>query len=233
MRRCRPMSMGLLAAAGGLLVAVHASAGVKGRAFGCWANMPSEGISNVTNCDTGWLDSVTGGTKSSYKTNMQYGSALRVDYMESESHGDGCKGHSGHKNQGGYIMKGRPGEVTWVHMESSDEDTCCRHHDDDDDDDDAVIQGLTFNGKPVVVTGLPNQTITIAGVATLILNEHRHDPDDDCEDHDDGEHHAMHWYGSNGNEVVLGFAKFRSDDHCCLALPVSRSSWGELKSHYR
>ena len=231
MRRCRPMPIGLLAAVCGLAIAVNASAGVRGHAYGCWANMPSEGINNVTNCDTGWLDSQHGGSRSSYKSNVQYGNYIRVDYMESETHGDDCRGHSGSKIEGGYIMKGKPGEVTWLHMESSDDDTCCRHH--DDDDDRAVIVGLTFNGKPVVVTGLPGQTLTIPGVATLVLNEHEHaDRNDNCDDDDDGEHHAMHWYGMNGQEVILGCTKFRSDDHCCVALPVHHSSWGEVKARY-
>jgi len=229
---CRTLPFGLLAA-GVLAIAVNASANVKGRAYGCWANMPNEGISNVTNCDTGWLDSQRGGSRSSYKSNVQYGNTLRIDTMENETRGNGCTGHSGSKLEGGYIMKGKPGEVTWVHMESDDDDTCCRHHDDDGYDARARIVGLTFNGKPVVVTGRANQTLTIPGVATLVLNEHAHGHDDDCHEHDDGEHRAMHWYGNNGQEVILGCSKFRSDDHCCAALPVHHSTWGSLKQSYR
>jgi hypothetical protein len=226
------MPFGLLAAAGVLAIAVNASASVKGRAYGCYANIPSDGVYNVTNCDTGWLDPVSGGARSSYKNNIQYGTALRVDHMESESHGDRCKGHSGSSIEGGYIMKGRPGEVTWMHMESADEDTCCRPE--DVDDIASVFVGLTFGGKPVVVTGQPNQTLTIPGVATLILNERKHDHDDDCDD-DDGEHHSMHWIqsGSGGGEVILGAAKFDSDDDCCRVVPVQRSTWGGLKASYR
>ncbi|MBI4638170.1 MAG: hypothetical protein HY727_17680 [Candidatus Rokubacteria bacterium] len=33
------------------------------------------------------------------------------------------------------------------------------------------IDGLTFGGVPVQVTGLPNQTISLPGVATLVINE--------------------------------------------------------------
>jgi hypothetical protein len=228
-----PLPPGLLAAACALAIAVNASADVKGRAYGCYANIPSDGVYNVTNCDTGWLDPLNGGSRSSYKNNIQYGTALRVDHMQSESHGDRCKGHSGSSIESGYIMKGRPGEVTWTHMESADEDTCC--HPEDVDDIASVFVGLTFGGKPVVVTGQPNQTLTIPGVATLILNERRHDHDDDCDD-DDGEHHSMHWIqsGPGGGEVILGATKFDSDDDCCRNVtPVKASTWGNLKASYR
>ncbi len=33
------------------------------------------------------------------------------------------------------------------------------------------IDGLTFAGAPVAVTGLPNQTVALPGVATLVINE--------------------------------------------------------------
>lgn len=35
----------------------------------------------------------------------------------------------------------------------------------------STITGLTFGGVPVIVTGAPNQTITLPGVATLVINE--------------------------------------------------------------
>jgi len=230
MNHRRPLRRGSLAAACALAFAVNASAEVKGRAFGCYANLPSYGINNMTHCDTGWLDALSGGSRSSYKNNIAYGNALHVDHMESESHGDRCKGRSGSTIESGYILKGMPGEVTWLHMESADGDTCCRP--DDDDDIKSVIQGLTFGGKPVVVTGKPNQTLQIAGVATLILNERKHDHDDDCDD-DNGEHHALHLILAGGQEVILGATKFDSDDDCCLAVPSRSTTWGGLKAHYR
>src|SRR5262249_39740305 len=111
----RPTSSGLLAAVCALSVAANAAAGVKGRAHGLYANLPSYGISNLTQCDTGWLDPITGGSRSSYKNGVSYGATLHVDHMESESHGDRCMGHSGSSLDAGYIMKGMPSEVTWLH----------------------------------------------------------------------------------------------------------------------
>ena len=208
-----------------------AFAGVKGRSYAMYANLPNYGISPTTHCDSGWLNDISGGSRSSYKSNVSYGNILRCDYMESASQGDACKGHSGSRLESGWIGKGMPFEVTWTHMESADEDTCCRPQ--DRDDIPSVFVGLTFAGQCVTVTGRANQTLSIPGVATLILNEVKHDADADCDD-DNSEHHSLHLILRNGNEVILGSSKFDSDDDCCqVATPTSRSSWGAVKSHYR
>lgn len=216
-----------------LLVASTCSpalADVKGRAYAVYASLPAYGISSITHCDSGWLDRISGGSRSSYKSNVSYGNTLRVDYMESESRGDHCMGHSGSKLEAGHILKGSPFEVTWLHMESADEDTCCKPN--DVNDKPSVFVGLTFAGQPITVTGKPNQTLVIAGQATLILNEVKHEPDNDCDD-DDQEHRALHLILRNGNEVVLASAKFDSDNDCCLVTPNRSSTWGAVKAHYR
>ena len=203
---------------------------VKGRAYACYANLSSYGLGSTTQCDSGWLGSASGGSRSNYLSNVSYGNVLRIDYMECESHGDRCKGHSGSKLEAGWILKGSPCEVTWVHMESADEDTCCKPN--DVDDLPSVFVGLTFAGKPVVVTGRPNQTLTVPGQATLILNEVKKDAEVDCDD-DNSEHHALHLILKNGNEVILAAAKFDSDDDCCFISPTKNVTWTSLKAHYR
>lgn len=213
-----------------LSAGVPARAEVKGRAYGCYANMPAYGVPATINCDSGWLDHLSGGARSSYKSNVSYGNTLHVDYMESESHGDNCKGHSGSKLEAGWIMKGSPCEVTWLHMESADEDTCCRPQ--DVDDLPSLFVGLTFAGQPVTVTGRQNQTLSIPGVATLILNEVKHDAAVDCDD-DNSEHRALHLIMKNGNEVILACAKFDSDDDCCNSTATRRKNWGAVKAIYR
>ena len=226
----RPVPYGLLAFLTAASIAGPARAEVKGRAYGVYANLPAFGITSLTQCDSGWLNSVSGGSRSSYKDNVSFGNALHVDHMESESHGDRCKGHSGSKLDSGWILKGQPGEVTWLHMESADEDTCCRPQ--DRDDLPASFEGLTFGGNAVVATGRTNQVVSIPGVATLILNESKHERDDDCDD-DNAEHRALHLILANGNEVILASSKFDSDDDCCLLTPTRAATWGELKAHYR
>lgn len=207
-----------------------AFASVKGRSYAMYANLPNYGVSSTTHCDSGWLDGVRGGSRSSYKSNVSYGNILRCDYMESESHGDRCRGRSTSKLEAGWIMKGQPFEVTWTHMESADDDTCCKPF--DRDEIPSVILGLTFAGQPVTVTGRANQTLSIPGEATLIINEVKHESDGDC-DEDNEEHHALHLILRNGNEVILGATKFDSDDDCCLTTPATRNSWGMVKAYYR
>jgi hypothetical protein len=207
-----------------------ALASVKGRSYAMYANLPNYGVSSTTHCDSGWLDSNRGGSRSSSISNVSYGNILRCDYMESESHGDRCRGRSTSKLEAGWIMKGQPFEVTWTHMETADDDTCCRPL--DRDDIPSLIVGLTFAGQPVTVTGKANQTLSIPGEATLIINEVRHEVDGDC-DEDNEEHHALHLILRNGNEVILGSSKFDSDDDCCLTTPTTRNSWGMVKAYYR
>lgn len=230
MHRRRPALRWLAAILLAISAVTPALADVKGRAYGCYANLPSYGVPSTTHCDSGWLDRISGGARSSYKVNVSYGNTLHVDYMESESHGDNCKGHSGSKLEAGWIMKGSPCEVTWVHMESADEDTCCKPN--DVDDLPSIFVGLTFGGQPVTVTGRQNQTLRIIGVATLILNEVKHDPDFDCDD-DNSEHRALHLILANGNEVMLAVSKFDSDDDCCNTTPTHNSNWGAVKAIYR
>lgn len=226
----RPLPHGLLAVLCAVSFTTPALAEVKGRAYGVYANLPGYGLSNVTHCDSGWLDPLRGGSRSSYRDNVSYGDALSIEHMESESHGDRCKGHSGSDLDAGWILKGQPAEVTWLHVESDDEDLCCRP--DDPDDIASQFLGLTFGGVPVKVTGRANQVVSIPGVAMLILNESKHDRDSDCDD-DNAEHRALHLILPNGNEVILGSSKFDTDDDCCLSVPTHPSTWSALKSHYR
>lgn len=223
------LSRVILAVCLGLAFGSAAHADVRGRAYGMYVNLPNYGVSATYHGDSGWLTR-SGGNKSCNKGNVCYGNLVKCDYMESESHGDRCKGHSGTKLESGYLMKGQPFEVTWLHMESADEDTCCKPQ--DRDDLPALIQGLTFGGVPVTVTGKANQTLTLPG-ATLIVNEVRHDSSGSNCDDDDTEHHALHLILRNGNEIILCSSKFDSDDDCCMVTPTARSTWGAVKAHYR
>lgn len=220
-----------------------ARADVKGRAYAVYANLPSHGLNAVTYGSTGRLDPVRGGRLTSQRAGISHGTALRVDFVESESSGDRCRGVSRSKLASGWILKGTPYEVTWVHMESADDDTCCRAY--DKDMIPSSFAGLTFAGRPVIVTGRPNQTVSVPG-AMLILNEskrgssHDHDDedededeaDDDCDD-DDYEHRALRLVLANGATVILGATKFDSDDDCCMVTPARHSTWGAVKSFYR
>jgi hypothetical protein len=210
-------------------VVTPAAADSKGRAYACYASLPSYGITPMTQCDSGWQDRRASGSRSTQQSNLSYGNVLHIDYMESESDGDKCKGKNRNKLGAGWILKGSPAEVTWQHMESDDDDACCKRQ--KGDDLRSTIVGLTFGGQPVTITGQPNQALTIPGQGTLILNELKHDSDDECDD--DDEHLALHLILKNGNEVILAGAKHHSDDHCCSTTPTLSSSWGAVKAYYR
>ena len=210
-----------------------ANAGVKARAFAMRAKLDKYGVSDHVDCDSGWLDGSRGGSRSN-RGSVSNGNVLHVDHMESESHGDDCKGASRSSLEAGWILKGTPLEVTWTHIETADEDTCCRAV--DVDYRPATIQGLTFGGRPVIVTGQANQTLVVPG-AVLVINERKSDRDDEDEsehcDDDDDEHFALHVKYSNGDEVILGMAKFDSEDDCCRPVAVRHSTWGMVKAAYR
>jgi hypothetical protein len=230
MHRRRP---GLCHVIGVLLTAsigARASADVNGRAYACYANLPSLGVTATTHGDSGWLNLRSGGSRSSSRSNVSYGDVLHVDEMESESHGDNCKGHNHNSLSAGWILKGSLAEVRWTHIESDDDDACCKPH--GPHDLKSVVEGLTFGGRRVTVTGGENQTLTIPGRATLILNEVRRGSDGDCDD-DDVEHHALHLILNNGNEVILAASKFDRDGGCCRTTPTRTTTWGAVKVHYR
>ena len=215
------------------LLAAPSLAGVNGRAYAVHAKLDKYGIPERDECDSGWIDHSRGGSVSN-SGSISKGDVLHVDHMESESHGDECKGRSRSRLEAGWILKGSPYEVTWQLIETADEDTCCRYL--DVDYIPSTIVGLTFGGRPVVVTGQPNQRLAIGDV-TLTINEVKSDRDSDdtsehCDD-DDNEHFAVHLKLKSGDEVILGMAKFDSEDDCCKIVPTRRTTWGWVKASYR
>lgn len=230
MHRCRP---GLCCVAVVLLMVTagsFASADVTGRAVACYANLPSFGLTPTTNGDSGWLNIRAGGWRSSTASSVAFGDVLHIDAMESESHGDHCEGHSHNRLAAGWILRGSPAEVKWTRIESDDDDACCKPH--GPHDLRSVFEGLTFGGRRVTVTGLENQSLTVPGHGTLILNEVRHGSPTDCDD-DDVEHVALHLLLKNGNEVLLASGRFDGNHDCCKTTPTRTSTWGAVKVHYK
>jgi hypothetical protein len=43
----------------------------------------------------------------------------------------------------------------------------------------------------------------------------------------------VHLKFGNGDEVILGMAKFDSEDDCCKPTATRRSTWGMVKAAYR
>src|SRR6266571_3953183 len=61
MHRRRPERVWLAAVLLTAAAVTPAVADVKGRACGCYVNLPSYGITSTTHCDSGWLDRLSGG----------------------------------------------------------------------------------------------------------------------------------------------------------------------------
>ena len=92
----------------------------------------------------------------------------------------------------------------------------------------SVLVDLRINGTAVVVTGAPNQSVGIPGVATLVINEQVSSGDGTG---GDKTVNALHFYLLNGAEVIVSSA--HSGVRNCPTLAVSGRSWTALKSTYR
>jgi hypothetical protein len=234
----------IIAAAAALVLVASAvsthAAGVSGRAFAVYVNIPNAGISDQYYVDTGWIP--TGGGQSELtEASLNVPSLVTSGELGAGSWGDGCRGDSDYAVSYGVLLPGDPAEITFTSIHGRDRDECC---DDPDAPYAAAIEGLTFGGQPVAVTGAYDQTVVIDGVGTLIINHHRRggggwggggggdDDDEECGDDDDHWVTALHLTLEGGGEVIAGGAYFHSHDHCC-AVSTSTSTWGAIKALYR
>ena len=87
----------------------------------------------------------------------------------------------------------------------------------------STITNLIFAGNSVVVTGAANQTITLAGIATLVINEQIVSAGSITVN-------AIHLTLGTGDEVILSSA--HADVQCSL-VPTRPTSWGHVKQVYR
>lgn len=85
------------------------------------------------------------------------------------------------------------------------------------------ISGLVFAGVSVVVTGAANQTVSIPGVATLVINEQIFAAGSITVN-------ALRLSLATGDELTL--CSTHSDIHCSPT-PTRRGTWGAVKAIYR
>jgi hypothetical protein len=87
-----------------------------------------------------------------------------------------------------------------------------------------VLADLTFGGNPVQVSGAPNQTFTIPGVATLVVNEHVVSSLSR-----EITVNALHLRLETGDEFILSSAR------AGMACPVAAeaATWEGVKTFYR
>jgi hypothetical protein len=226
----------------GALSPAHAAFVVDGRSFAIYVDMPNVGINDQYYVDTGWLPP-SGGEAAASAASLQVTNLLDTGPLGSGSRGDDCRGDSDFSIGNSVLLPGDPAQITFTTMWGRDDDECC---DDEDSPHAVTIEGLTFGGQPIPVTGALNQIVTIPGVGVLTINEYGHghgggghgggghgdDDDDECEDDEDHWVNGLHLVMDGGGEVVVGSAYFHSHDHCC-PVKTQASTWGSVKALFR
>jgi hypothetical protein len=207
-----------------------AHAAVSARAVGAWINAPSRSILDETICDTGWLPP-EGGHLNYYTYGAVISDVLSFASMtaSSDHDNDDCDGMTTAVLSDVTLFPGQPGELRFDSLHQNDDDDCCNN--DDNDFFAGQFSAVTLNGQPLVVTGLPDQTVDVPGVGVLVFNELKKKNDDDCDD-DDFTQNAVHFYGTNGDEVILGSVHHDNDNDCC-STQLKPRSWGGVKQFYR
>jgi hypothetical protein len=85
-----------------------------------------------------------------------------------------------------------------------------------------TISGLVFAGVSVLVTGAANQTVSVPGVATLVINERVVAGGAITVN-------GLHVTLASGDELII--CSTHSDIEC--STPTLRNTWGEVKAMYR
>ncbi|MBZ5559243.1 MAG: hypothetical protein LAO77_18375 [Acidobacteriia bacterium] len=147
-------------------IAAPARAGVNGRAVAAYVNVPSLGVSDVAVADTGAIPT-DGGWAGATAQTAAVGGVLTADTIVSSASGalTGASAASSASLSNVVILPGAPASVTasFVRSQVSVTGSGAGGY--------SEIGSLTFGGSAIPVTGLPNQTVSLLGVATLIINQ--------------------------------------------------------------
>lgn len=140
-----------------------------GRAYSAFVNVPGSGAGAVYITDTGALAS-SGGWEGAGALSVSVPIVLSANVPVACTSGDryqdlGDKSNSSSSLADIAVLSGSPAALSasFVRTETEATPTAGRGS--------VEINGLTFGGTPIVVTGQANQRVDILGVATLIINE--------------------------------------------------------------
>jgi hypothetical protein len=213
-----------LAVAVGVLVALEGSAGsagaatsYSGRAYGAQVRLVNPNPNVLFFSDTGQL-SPAGGSLSATLLTILLGNTLSSHTITASCSGSGGTANSSASQENVVVFGGQPAQVTASVVASQAHADCAGVS------GSSVVASLTFGGQAVTVTGQPNQTVTLLGIATLIINEQVVPPGAR-----DITVNALHLIVGAGEEVILSSS--HSDVGC--ATGASKPSWGVLKTLYR
>ena len=148
------------------LAPLQAETTYSGRAFAAFVNTPLTGPFHIS--DTGDLPS-SGGFRSDALFTTRgidpVDDILIADVLVASTSGAGDRARSSASLANVTVLSGSPAELNASFVRAETEATC------DSVSGSSEIAELTFGGQTLEVTGAPNQTVTIPGVATLIINE--------------------------------------------------------------
>ena len=201
----------------GLATSAAAQFGYSGRAYGAQVKLVNPNPNVLFFSDTGDLPS-SGGSLSATLLTILLGNTLSSHTVTASCSGGSGQANSSASQENVVAFGGQPAQVTASVVSSQAHADCAGVS------GSSVVTNLTFGGSAVTVTGQPNQTVTILGVATLVINEQivnlaaR-----------EITVNALHLTVGTGEEVILSSS--HSDVACATRAPGT--TWGMIKSLYR
>src|SRR5215831_1393271 len=142
----------------------QADVSYSGRAFGARVGLVNPQPNVLVFSDTGPLPS-SGGSLSATLLTILVGNTLSSHTITASTSGAGGIAASSAHQEMVVAFGGQPAQVTADVVEAHSQATCSGVQ------GSSVVTNLTFGGSAVTVSGQPNQTVTIANVATLVINE--------------------------------------------------------------
>ena len=201
----------------GLAAPAAASVSYSGRAYADRVILVNPQPNVLVFSDTGELQP-PGGTLSATLLTVLLGNTLSSHTVTATTSGANDVAMSQAHQEDLVVFSGQPAEVTADVVEAHSQATCTGVQ------GSSVVVGLTFGGSSVTVSGQPNQTVVIANVATLVINE---------QIVTSGVReitvNALHLYLGTGEEVIVSSA--RSGVAC--PTPARMVRWGSVKALYR
>ena len=168
--RFAPAAWAFIALITGLVCASPAQAQTtfSGRAFAAFVNTPLTGPMFIS--DTGQLSPSGGMREDALLDTRDLGlatlnSVLTAEVLAASTSGAGGNADSSASLANVVVLPGNAAQVTASFVRSESHATCSGVS------GSSEIADLTFGGTAITVTGQPNQTITLPGGATLIINE--------------------------------------------------------------
>ena len=202
---------------GAATVARADSISYSGRAYGAQVVLVNPAPNVLLFSDTGPLPP-SGGTLSATLLTILLGTTLSSHTITASTSGvSGVASSSAHQETM-VAFQGQPAQLTADVVEAHSQATCAGIS------GSSVVTNLRFGGNAVVVTGAPNQTVSIPAIATLVINEQIVVPGAL-----DITVNALHLTLGTGEQVILSSA--HSDINC--ATRARSTTWSRIKQIYR